>query len=58
MQNLWQDTERKEAVSCVCCRVVKHRTPSQRLRAFYLTRSSENTARHRMLCWSSGCLRS
>jgi hypothetical protein len=39
-QNLWCDTERKEAASCVCSRVVKHRTPSQRLHAFYLMRSS------------------
>ena len=39
-QSRWRDTERKEAASCVCSRVVKHRTPSQRLRAFYLTRSS------------------
>jgi hypothetical protein len=57
-QNLWRDTERKGAASCVCCRAVKHRTPSRRSRAVCLTRSSGNTARHRMLWWSSGCLRS
>jgi len=56
-QNLWRDTERKKAASCVCSRTVKHRTLSERFRAFYLTRSSGNTARHRMRWWSSGCLR-
>jgi hypothetical protein len=48
-QSLCRDTERKKAASCVCSRVVKQRTPSQRLRAFYLTRSSGNTARTTVL---------
>ena len=42
----------------MCSRVVKHRTQNQRLRAFCLTRSAGDTARHRMLWWNSGCLRS
>jgi hypothetical protein len=54
---LGRSTERKEGVSVVQLHSsAMHRTLKERLRAFYLTRSSRNTALRRMQWWSSACM--